>query len=216
MRRPPASRTIAFVLRPACGARVHWRRRMRPPVPAPHERFAYESDHDRWRKSRRWMPNPGTIPIGPIPSAGADARGRPRGDAVTLHRYRPRFCTPPSRPWFRREARFDAGRRTTAFTIGRPRRRHPPCAAGAHVRRPVPACPLPDLDRAAAPVRTIAIAFRPARGPRSLRRRSTSPPPGGASRSPAGQQAAAGVKAEDSIASGICDAPERSRSSRPS
>ena len=55
-------------------------------------------------------------------------------------------------------------------------------------------------------VLTTAL-FSRRRGPGRLQwRRSASPRPRGASRSPDDQQAAAGVKAEHSIASGICDA----------
>ena len=50
------------------------------------------------------------------------------------------------------------------------RHRRPRCAAGAHVGPPVAACPPPGPDRSAAAVRTIALAFRAARGSRSLRR----------------------------------------------
>jgi hypothetical protein len=55
------------------------------------------------------------------------------------------------------------------------RRRRPRCAAGAHVGRPV-LLVLRCLERAAAAVRTIAIAVRPARGSRSLRRPNAAPP----------------------------------------
>jgi hypothetical protein len=52
----------------------------------------------------------------------------------------------------------------------------------------------------------IAFSPRATAAARSPWRRSASPRPAGVSRSPDGQQAAAAVKAEDSIASGIRDA----------
>ena len=61
---------------------------------------------------------------------------------------------------------------------------------------------------------TIAFTILPAHGQLLLRRRSASPRPRGASRSPDDQQAAAGVKAEHSIASGICDALEEEEQRR--
>jgi hypothetical protein len=61
-----------------------------------------------------------------------------------------------------------------------------------------------------------SIAFVGGASPagRSQWRRSTSPRPGGASRSPDGQQTARTVNAEDSIARGVCDAQERSGNSQ--
>ena len=56
--------------------------------------------------------------------------------------------------------------------------------------------------------RTIASVAAPACGRLLLWRRSASPRPAGVSRRPDAQQAAAGVKAEDSIVGGICDAPD--------
>jgi hypothetical protein len=64
----------------------------------------------------------------------------------------------------------------------------------------------PPYDR----IRRNPIA-RTTRGWRSRWRRSTSLPRGGASRPPDGQQTAAAVKAEGSIASGMCDAAGDSR-----
>jgi hypothetical protein len=60
----------------------------------------------------------------------------------------------------------------------------------------------------------IAFLLKAPLGARSPWRRSASPQPGGASRSPDAQEAAARVKAEDSIASGVCDALERNHRSR--
>jgi hypothetical protein len=83
----------------------------------------------------------------------------------------------------------------------------------ASCRRPCvwpPTSPVRLSPQSARPLRSVP----PQRGVRSRRRPSASPERGSASRSPDGQQAAAGVKAADSNRRGIYAALERNRRSR--